>query len=184
MIRSMLLVSAFAAAGASAQIAPLGNLTNGATQAGVVSSTSGTATPSQWDWWIFQANAGDLITIEVDRTVAALDPVSAAWQGDATGVAFGNFIDIFSSGTGFPQVGFGDDEDPAAVPGGPWADPLYSFTAGVNGTYTVAVSSFASNPPPAGGYGYTITVSGSTVPAPAGLAAIGLVGLVAARRRR
>lgn len=184
MIRSVLLVSIVAAAGANAQIAPLGNLTNGATQVGTVSSASTTTSPSLWDWWIFQANAGDSITIEVDRLVAALDPVSAAWQGNATGAAFGNFVDIFSSGAGFPQVGFGDDEDPAFVPGGPWADPLYGFVAPTTGWYTVAVSSFASNPPPQEGYRYQITVTGSTVPAPAGMAALGLLGLVVARRRR
>ncbi len=166
---------------AHGQIAPLADLTDGEKFEGQLPDNSINDESDTWHWFTFSANAGDAINIEVDRTVDNLDPVSGAWLGDATGSAFGNFPDILDDGIGFPQVGSGDDDDPPATGNGPWGDPNYDFVAPETATYSVAVASFVSDPPP---WTYSITVSGSTVPAPASLALLGLGGALAIRRRR
>lgn len=178
------------ASAASAQYVSMGNLTNGLPQFGSFpeGTTNGQNTPSTWHLWLFQANAGDNITVDVDRTAAALDPVSAAFFGNANGAAFPPFptfilneAAIEAAIPGLSWVGEGDDNEPDAF-GGPFGDPLYGFVAPNSGTYSVFVASFASST--VGPQQYQIVVTGSTVPTPGALALLGLGGFAAARRRR
>ncbi len=178
------------ASAASAQYVSMGNLTNGASQHGIfpMGSTGDQNEPSRWHLWLFQANAGDNITIDVDRTAAALDPVSSAFFGNANGAAFppsGTFIldeaAIMAALPGLSWVGEGDDNEPDGF-GGPFGDPLYGFVAPNTGTYSVFVASFLSST--AGTREYDITVTGSTVPTPGAIALLGLGGFAASRRRR
>ena len=171
---------------AGAQVTILGDLTSGATASGTITGGSiDVADASFWGFWTFSANAGDLINVEVDRTTGGLDPASSVVEGNAAGLAFASLtgFSIFDwSGPGLsPTVAFGDDDDPPALPG-PFGDPNYSFVAGTTGVYTVAVASFASSGSPP--WGYEITVTGSSVPAPGALALLGLAGLIGSRRRR
>ena len=184
MIAMMVLCGA--ATGASAQIAPQGDATDGLPHVGAVDGTNGVSSVATWSFWTFSANAGDNINIEVNRLVSALDPVSSVVFGDATGTPFASATgtSIFDwSGPGLSTViAFGDDDDPANVPGGPWGDPNYGFVAGSTGVYTVAVASYASATP--GPHAFEIIVTGSTVPTPGALGLLAMGGLVAARRRR
>jgi hypothetical protein len=171
---------------ASAQVTPVGDLTNGATQVGTIrSQTIGLADAFGWTFWTFSANVGDVINIEVDRLVGALDPASSVVFGNATGLAFGSLTGstVFDwSGPGLSAtVALGDDDDPPAIPG-PFGDPNYGFVATSAGVYTIAVASFASTG--SFPYDHNITVTGSTVPAPASLALLGAGALFAIRRRR
>lgn len=174
------------AAATNAQILPQANVTNGTWYSGVVTGSGiGTLDAAGWEFYIFQANAGDAITIEVDRAVGDLDPVSSVVFGDATGLLFAaltgnNIFDWSGPGLSATLIA-GDDNHPPALPG-PWGDPFYGFIAPSTGTYTVAVASFASagSPP----YDMMIQVLGSTVPTPGSMALLGLGGLAAIRRRR
>lgn len=174
------------AAAANAQVTPQANVTNGAWYPGVVTG-SGTAIggASGWAFFIFQANAGDAITIEVDRAIGDLDPASSVVFGDASGTAFAALTgtSVFNwSGPGLSAtLAGGDDDHPPALPG-PWGDPFYGFVAPSTGTYTVAVASFASQGAPP--YDMMIQVLGSTIPTPGSMALLGLGGLAAIRRRR
>lgn len=185
----MLAVVALSGA-ADAQVATLGDLTSGAPGVGTITTPGNTiaiGTASAWGFWTFSANAGDAINIEVDRTTGPLDPASSVVFGNANGLAFAALTgtSIFDwSGPGLSaNIASGDDNDPPAIPG-PFGDPNYGFVAADTGVYTVAVGSFASGTMPAGGYGYSIIVTGSTVPAPGALALLGLAGMVSSRRRR
>jgi len=175
------------AAAANAQVTPQANVTNGAWYPGTVTNSGGIGIggASGWAFFIFQANAGDSITIEVDRAIGDLDPASGVVFGDATGTLFAALTgsSVFDwSGPGLSaNLAAGDDNHPPALPG-PWGDPFYGFIAGSTGTYTVAVASFASAGAPP--YDMWIQVLGSTVPTPGSLALLGLGGLAAIRRRR
>jgi MYXO-CTERM domain-containing protein len=178
------------ASAASAQYVSMGNLTNGLPQSGSFTPgfVGGQTTPSTWHLWLFQANAGDAITVSVARTAPALDPVSSAFFGNANGAAFpaaGTFIldeaAIMGAIPGLTWVGEGDDNVDDSF-GGPFGDPLYNFIAPNSGTYSVFVASFLSSA--TGVREYDITVTGSTVPTPGAIALLGLGGLAASRRRR
>lgn len=174
------------AAAANAQVTPQANVTNGAWYPGTITTgTNSIASAPGWAFFIFQANAGDAINIEVDRAIGDLDPVSSVVFGDASGTAFAALTgtNIFNwSGPGLSAViTSGDDNDGPALPG-PWGDPNYGFVAPSTGTYTVAVASyFSAGSPP---YDMLIQVLGSTVPTPGSMALLGLGGLAAIRRRR
>lgn len=184
MIAMMVLCGA--AAGASAQIVPQGDATDGLPHAGTVDGTNEVSSVATWSFWTFSANAGDNINIEVNRMVADLDPVSSVVFGNATGTPFASVtgITIFDwSAPGLSSViASGDDDDPANVAGGPWGDPNYGFTAADTGVYTIAVASYISATP--GPHAFEIIVTGSTVPTPGALGLLAMGGLVAVRRRR
>ena len=124
------------------------------TEAGQVSSSGGSSSPSfdDSDYWLFSAEAGDIVTIDVDRVEGALDPALWIFEGIVDPADLGPSID--SGDPGF--IGFADDNDPAAV-SGPFADPSFSFTASSSGVFTAIVTDFASGSDGGDGvYDYTI----------------------------
>jgi hypothetical protein len=135
------------AGAASAQIAPVADLTAGTLRNGTTRGRSVISDAPNWAFFTLNAVAGDHIDIEVNRVDGGLDPGSSVVFGDATGLAFssltGTNFDTWS-GPGLSAVlARGDDDDPPAV-AGPFGDPHYQFTAGSTGTYTVAVCGVSS----------------------------------------
>ncbi|GAB4383479.1 MAG: hypothetical protein Kow0022_03360 [Phycisphaerales bacterium] len=157
----------------------LGTLSSGQVAFGFVTlpaDGNGFDNPETWQWWNFFAAAGDFITVDVDRTEAAPDMVSSAFFGLPTDT--NPMIDIFDTPAGATLMAFGDDNVDDAF-GGPFGDPLYSFTAPSTGWYSVAVGNFLG----AGSGGYQIVITGQT-PTPGAAAVLGLGGLILSRRRR
>jgi hypothetical protein len=178
------LVAAVAAACAmgAAQAAPpliAGSLGAGGTVAGSAAPSSGPYGPAaNWQFWTFEAVANLNVTVTVLRQAAALDPVFGVWYGVDTDTA--NYFDMFSSSVNTTWFGSGDDELPAAVPGGPGGDARLTFTPLASGTYLVAVGNFASAND---ALGYQLSVAAVPEPGTYALFAAGLAALVAVRRR-
>jgi len=185
-----LALGAFAVTTASATpINYEGQLLNGVAGFGRVTlpaDGNGNDNPETWDWWYFYACQGDNITVDPDRLEANPDLVSSTFFAGAslpadsapmttiTGSFFGG-----TSPAGTTQVAGGDDDEPDGF-GGPWGDPLYSFTAAGTGWYAVVVGNFLG----AGTGDYQIVVTGNCIPAPgSAVALLGLGGLVSRRRR-
>ena len=139
--------------------------------------------------FVFSANAGDFVDIDINRLVAAPDLIAVLSFGEIRGVDVGSatWSDVAGStdfyGTTFLSAQ-DDTEDDAF--GGPWGDPRFSLTLTQTGTYTLFISSLN------GGIGspFEIVATGisaapvSAVPLPAGGALLlGALGSVALRRR-
>jgi hypothetical protein len=161
-----------------------GTLSYGSTQTGVVPGGDNTGNPSEWKFWSFSGNAGDVATVTVRRTVEALDPAFGVWFGTEADTS--DYTDIFSDGATTPLVAVGDDDLPPAIPTGLWGDSEATFTLPNSGLYTIAVSSFASDPSTEP-LGYNISLQSSEpVPEPftiAGTLLAGGIGIVLKRKK-
>ncbi len=184
-IVSGLALGALVAATATADpINYLGNLADGDVGFGRVTlpgDGSGFDNPETWDWWSFFAFAGDNITVDVDRLEANPDMVSATFFGGAALPTDSDpMLTVFDTPAGATFVASGDDDEDDGF-GGPFGDPLYSFTATDTGWYAVVVANFLG----AGDGDYQIVVTGQSIPAPgSAFALLGLGGLTMMRRRR
>lgn len=163
----------------------LDTLSSGEIQTGFITlpgDGNGNDNPETWHWYNFYAMAGDFITVDVDRLVAAPDMVSAThYAGNSLPGDSAPMTTI--TGTVGPAgtvwVAGGDDNEDDGF-GGPFGDPLYSFNAASTGWYTVVVGNFLG----AGGGDYRIVVTGQT-PAPgSAVALLGVGGMAMLRRRR
>lgn len=86
------------------------------------------------EFWYFSADAGDVVTIEVDRTNCDMDPVMVLYEG-------------FGDDTALTFVASADDNDaPACTPACfSFADPILSgIVLPTTGVYTLAVWDFIS----------------------------------------
>jgi PEP-CTERM motif len=188
LIRNSMLILAMATG--MAQAAPIvyqGTVTNGVTVYGDVPQGS-ISNPAQWDFWRFSGNAGDVVTITLNRTSNQMDPsviLYAGIGGDTAGLDFGNS----NSTDGLLTFLAADDDSGSNVPAGPWFNALIlDFVLPTTGDFTIGASDFASAS--AGPWTYALTVTGigasSAVPEPGSLVllGLGLVGLVAARKRK
>ncbi|MFQ4144814.1 PEP-CTERM sorting domain-containing protein [Chlorogloeopsis sp. ULAP02] len=161
-----------------------GNLSFGSTQTGAVPGGDNTGNPSEWKFWSFSGNAGDIATVTVRRAVAALDPAFGVWFGTEADTS--DYTDIFADGATTPLVAIGDDDLPPAIPAGLWGDSEATFTLPNSGLYTIAVASFASDPSTKP-LRYNISVQyGEPVPEPitiAGTLLAGGIGVVLKRKK-
>lgn len=152
----------------SAPITYEGELFDGITSFGEISD-------SDSDWWFFDANAGDVISLAVNRLENNLDPAMNLYFG------FGDTLNL-------SQVAYADD-NLAELPGleGPFADPIINYTIATTGTYSANVWDFLSGP--GAPFDYQITLNGANpidVPEPSifALFGLGLIGLGFARKNR
>lgn len=139
------------------------------------------------NWFIFFAEAGDLVDIDINRLAAPPDLIAELYFGNVTGLDFGNSNADAGSGNASPLLTFLDVEDDTEDDafGGPFGDPRFTFTAAETGTYSIAVTRFFTNganePFEIIGTG----ISPTPIPLPAsGLLLVGALGGVAAVRRK
>lgn len=150
-----------------------GDLTDGSVQAGLVLDDS-VRDVNAYQFWHFDALAGDQIEVIARRQELQHDPVMRIW--------FGLFGDTSELGR---SLYFADDE--IAVPG-PYGDPRERFIA-QTGTYTVAIYDHSAGGSTCAGlcdYQVSATGSTATVAEPPALAmlSLGLISLGALRARR
>ena len=159
-----------------------GALTSGVTVTGSNSQPSGSEdNPVGAEYYSFTATAGDTIDIFGDRLVGGYDMSFWVLDGvytDTTEIIGGSF-----PGTQALFSRFADDEDPPNIAGS-FGDPHETFVAPFTGSYTVAVTNFASAV--AGPYPFELTMVAVPEPTTLGVLSIGAIGMVAraARRRR
>jgi hypothetical protein len=159
-----------------AQAGPIlyaGDLTHGSAQAGLVLDDS-VGNVDSYQFWRFDALAGDQIEVIARRQELQHDPVMRIW--------FGLFGDTRQLGR---SQYFADDE--IAAPG-PYGDPRERFIA-QTGTYTIAIYDHSAGGSTCAGlcdYQVSVTGSTATVAEPPALAvlSLGLISLGALRARR
>ncbi len=114
-------------------------LTDGTTtQATVTFELHGTLA-NDLTWFVFEAEAGDMIDIDINRLVAGSDLHARLYRGDVTGVDFYLIpSDNFSNGVhglfGFEIIAYEYDTD------GEGGDPRFTLQITETGTYSIIVS--------------------------------------------
>lgn len=101
--------------------------------------------PETFDFWTFDAQAGDSIVVEIDRLEFFPDPRFSVWQGNLDGTPLFDFTSWTENPNQTLLASRDNDEQPAA--GGNNQDPvLFGFSVPVTGTYTVLVAGVCDSP--------------------------------------
>lgn len=177
---------ALSATGASA--APLsyaGHLLNGVPVTGTVAADTGPwSGAAGWQFWTFDAQLFDTVTLTVERLDGALDPVIGVWFGQEADTSA--YFDMASDSLATTWMGLGDDELPAFVAGA-GGDARVQFTSLFSGRFVVAVADHALTPGGGSAMDYRITLA---VPEPstylqlaAGLLMMGSLAWLRTKRR-
>jgi len=113
-----------------------GKLCEGTIEAIFESSGNTYNSPELWDYYSFDGNEGDEISIYIPRTSQNMDPAFALYFGSTSN----------TEGRSSPNEGGSDmtflayaDDEVADTYGGCWGDPLLNITLPQTGTYTIAV---------------------------------------------
>ncbi len=186
-MRHMSAAAGLAVAMAATHAAPVayeGVLVSGVTSGGEVSGYGWFLDEgADVDYWSFSAQAGDVVTLSVDRLSGNLDPALSLYRG--TTAADTNQFNSSGDWGGMSFVASLDDEKAAFLPPPlPSGDPYGVFHVATAGSYTVVVG--GSNSSDGLSYPYRIDLSVTPVPEPAvlGLFAAGLMALLPIVRRR
>jgi hypothetical protein len=108
---------------------------------------------SLWDYYYFDATAGDLVTIEVHRTSSAMDAAMTLFFGTTDNSEGLEFYQSTQPGMQFIHY-WDDDIDPVHLPPpadpGDWRDPqMLNYTMPETGRYTLGVyDAFGRGPGP------------------------------------
>jgi len=118
-----------------------------------------TVDPTQSDYWVFYAQAGQTVTITVNRSESAFDPALWLFRNKFTdpSAALGSRISM--SDTGY--LGFADDTISNTGPGGA---PRITFKAATTGFFTLIVVNAGNANSGDGLFDYALTISGNTTP--------------------
>jgi len=128
-----------------------GTLVDQVTETGIVTNDpqldltcEGFEAPNTFDFWSFEAVAGQIIEIEVNRDDDDFDSVLSVWQGDLSGTPLSDFTDAFTNANQ-TLLATADNEDRYFT--GPGGDPyLRRLVAPVTGTYTACVAGKCAAP--------------------------------------
>lgn len=188
------IAASLCAAQASAVVAPT-PLFDGITINQTVNIEDDSGLANDANWFVFDATAGSLLDIDINRLTAPPDLVAAIYFGDVTGLDFGaQRPGQFPSNVEFEGLTLFDTEDDTENDslGGPFGDPRFTFTAPQTARYSLIVTTLNLS---GRGSPFEVTASGvstfatsqvAAVPVPAGivllLSALGLGALVRKRR--
>jgi len=115
--------------------------------------------PETFDFWTFTAQAGDVITIEVDRLGINPDPQFSVWQGDLDGTPLFDFAAWDNNANQTLVATADDDELPAQ--NGTGGDPtLFGFVVPSTDIYTVLVAGICESVADANRYQIRLDVGG------------------------
>jgi hypothetical protein len=144
------------------QIQSMGSLTfsDGFGSFGDIGDIDGEIDPVTWHLWTFDATQDDEITWAVERTTDALDPIAAVYAVNFSGQLLEPFGTLIFDAFGAAPVSVGDDNAPPATGGGPFGDPAGSFTAPVEGVYSILIGSYESLE--TGPQNYRVFITGSS----------------------
>jgi len=154
-----------------------GNLVEGVVRTGQVGNNGWHSdVASDVDFWFFHGVAGQQYTLRADRIDPGLDTALSLYEG-ITASDESTFVHDADFG-GLTFIDSADDEIPYA--GGPYGDPLLTFTAPSTGFYTVAIGDYLGDG--TGPFNYQIQLTPVPLPAAVWLFGSGLLGLVGFRR--
>ena len=145
----------------------------------------------KWDYWCFEGNEGDEVSITLDRTSSSMDPTVALYEG--LGTTYSGLSYSRRRSTSELTWLAGDDDSGSDSPAGPYRNSLIAdFTLPTNGAYTIAVMDSCGSR--CGPWSYELALAGSggalggggtEVPEPAtlGMLVVGAVALGVVQRR-